>query len=210
MPKRKAKTLGTPRERLVDAAYDLFATKGVNRVGIDTILALLGRGPRPACTATFAPRSIWLSLSWTAGSRSGRGIGWKRKSSSAHREPEGRGCSRFSTCSTPGSARRRSRAARSSTCCWNQTPVRRSGPLPQLSPGKDPRDREGAGAGSRFARARESCPGLAYVDEGLDRFSGRRPSQRRARRQEGRQARPRRLATPLSRVLNLSGTLRRN
>jgi len=39
MPKRKAKTLRAPRERLVDAAYDLFATKGVNRVGIDTILA---------------------------------------------------------------------------------------------------------------------------------------------------------------------------
>ena len=39
MPKRKLKE-GTPaRERLLDAAYDLFAVKGVNRVGIDAILA---------------------------------------------------------------------------------------------------------------------------------------------------------------------------
>ncbi|MBX9587786.1 MAG: TetR/AcrR family transcriptional regulator [Hyphomonadaceae bacterium] len=38
MQKRKAKALPPPRERLVDAAYELFATKGVNRVGIDTIL----------------------------------------------------------------------------------------------------------------------------------------------------------------------------
>jgi len=38
MQKRKAKIPAAPRERLVEAAYDLFATKGVNRVGIDTIL----------------------------------------------------------------------------------------------------------------------------------------------------------------------------
>jgi AcrR family transcriptional regulator len=39
MQKRKPKAVAAPRERLVDAAYALFTTKGVNRVGIDTILA---------------------------------------------------------------------------------------------------------------------------------------------------------------------------
>jgi AcrR family transcriptional regulator len=33
---------GPPRERLVDAAYDLFARDGVNQVGIDKILAKSG------------------------------------------------------------------------------------------------------------------------------------------------------------------------
>ena len=28
----------SPRERILDAAYDLFAANGVNQVGIDTIL----------------------------------------------------------------------------------------------------------------------------------------------------------------------------
>ena len=31
-----------PRERLIDAAYDLFSTNGINRVGIDTVLAKSG------------------------------------------------------------------------------------------------------------------------------------------------------------------------
>ena len=33
---------GRPRERLVDAAYDLFSRDGVNQVGVDTILAESG------------------------------------------------------------------------------------------------------------------------------------------------------------------------
>jgi AcrR family transcriptional regulator len=37
-PQRSERT-GRPRERLVDAAYDLFSKKGVAQVGIDTILA---------------------------------------------------------------------------------------------------------------------------------------------------------------------------
>ena len=35
-------TEGRPRERLVDAAYDLFSRDGINQVGIDTILAKSG------------------------------------------------------------------------------------------------------------------------------------------------------------------------
>ena len=31
-----------PRERLIDAAYELFSTNGVNQVGIDTVLAKSG------------------------------------------------------------------------------------------------------------------------------------------------------------------------
>jgi AcrR family transcriptional regulator len=31
-----------PRERLLGAAYDLFAAKGIGQVGIDTILAKSG------------------------------------------------------------------------------------------------------------------------------------------------------------------------
>lgn len=38
MPKRTPKVESPPRERLVAAAYELFAAHGVNRVGIDTIL----------------------------------------------------------------------------------------------------------------------------------------------------------------------------
>lgn len=39
MPKRSPKVESPPRERLLAAAYDLFAAKGINRVGIDTVLA---------------------------------------------------------------------------------------------------------------------------------------------------------------------------
>ena len=35
-------TEGRPRERLIDAAYDLFSKEGVNQVGIDNILAKSG------------------------------------------------------------------------------------------------------------------------------------------------------------------------
>ena len=39
---RKADISAKPRERLIDAAYDLFSKSGVNQVGIDTILAKSG------------------------------------------------------------------------------------------------------------------------------------------------------------------------
>ena len=39
---RKAGLSARPRERLIDAAYDLFSKNGVNQVGIDTILAKSG------------------------------------------------------------------------------------------------------------------------------------------------------------------------
>ena len=42
MAKVEAKQTIKPRERLLDAAYDLFATNGVSQVGIDTILAKSG------------------------------------------------------------------------------------------------------------------------------------------------------------------------
>jgi AcrR family transcriptional regulator len=42
MAKRVAKAEVGARERLLDAAYDLFASQGVNQVGIDTILAESG------------------------------------------------------------------------------------------------------------------------------------------------------------------------
>lgn len=40
--KRKAKSTGRARDRLIDAAYPLFARHGVNKVGIDTILVESG------------------------------------------------------------------------------------------------------------------------------------------------------------------------
>jgi AcrR family transcriptional regulator len=39
---RKANNTAKPRERLIDAAYDLFSKDGVNQIGIDTILAKSG------------------------------------------------------------------------------------------------------------------------------------------------------------------------
>jgi AcrR family transcriptional regulator len=42
LAKVEAKQAIKPRERLLDAAYDLFATNGVGQVGIDTILAKSG------------------------------------------------------------------------------------------------------------------------------------------------------------------------
>jgi AcrR family transcriptional regulator len=39
---RNAAVAGRPRERLIDAAYDLFSTNGVNQVGVDTVLAKSG------------------------------------------------------------------------------------------------------------------------------------------------------------------------
>jgi AcrR family transcriptional regulator len=40
--KAQARQAIKPRERLLDAAYDLFATNGISQVGIDTILAKSG------------------------------------------------------------------------------------------------------------------------------------------------------------------------
>lgn len=42
MAARTTKAEGRPRERLIDAAYELFAANGVNQVGIDTILDKAG------------------------------------------------------------------------------------------------------------------------------------------------------------------------
>jgi AcrR family transcriptional regulator len=39
---RKTNDIAKPRERLIDAAYDLFSKNGVNQIGIDTILAKSG------------------------------------------------------------------------------------------------------------------------------------------------------------------------
>jgi AcrR family transcriptional regulator len=40
--KRSVRSRGRARERLLNAAYDLFAARGVRRVGVDTILARAG------------------------------------------------------------------------------------------------------------------------------------------------------------------------
>ncbi|MGA7489111.1 MAG: TetR/AcrR family transcriptional regulator, partial [Xanthobacteraceae bacterium] len=42
MPRREVKESDKPRERLLDAAYDLFATHGVKKVGVNAILARSG------------------------------------------------------------------------------------------------------------------------------------------------------------------------
>jgi AcrR family transcriptional regulator len=42
LPKVSARDARRPRERLLDAAYDLFAISGVSQVGVDTILARAG------------------------------------------------------------------------------------------------------------------------------------------------------------------------
>lgn len=42
MRTRNARNAVRPRDRLVDAAYDLFSKNGVNQIGIDTILAKSG------------------------------------------------------------------------------------------------------------------------------------------------------------------------
>ncbi|MGA9516607.1 MAG: TetR/AcrR family transcriptional regulator, partial [Pseudolabrys sp.] len=39
MVNKSTSNAAKPRERLLDAAYELFATNGVSQVGIDTILA---------------------------------------------------------------------------------------------------------------------------------------------------------------------------
>lgn len=39
---RKSTTAAKPRDRLVEAAYELFCANGVNRIGIDTILSKAG------------------------------------------------------------------------------------------------------------------------------------------------------------------------
>src|SRR6185369_3525637 len=46
--------------------------------------------------------------------------------------------------------------------------------------GENPRDRPRSGRGSRFGGTGEICPGLAHVDERIDRFRRRRKSRCRA------------------------------
>jgi AcrR family transcriptional regulator len=42
LTKRNTRVAARPRERLIDAAYELFSTNGVNQVGVDTVLAKSG------------------------------------------------------------------------------------------------------------------------------------------------------------------------
>jgi AcrR family transcriptional regulator len=39
---KRTRAAAKPRQRILDAAYDLFCTKGINQVGVDTILAKSG------------------------------------------------------------------------------------------------------------------------------------------------------------------------
>ena len=42
LTQRNTRVAARPRERLIDAAYELFSTNGVNQVGVDTVLAKSG------------------------------------------------------------------------------------------------------------------------------------------------------------------------
>ena len=42
MTAKRSRATPKPRQRILDAAYDLFCANGINQVGIDTILAESG------------------------------------------------------------------------------------------------------------------------------------------------------------------------
>ena len=166
---RKTNDIAKPRERLIDAAYDLFSKNGVNQIGIDTILAKSGCA-KASLYSNF-DNKVELAIAfldrreavWTR-------VGWNPRFGAV---PQARkqDCWQFSTCSTAGFAKSRLRAALLSMCCWSQKRGARSAKrlrsiLPKsvplsavLRPGKP-------------SRARKVFPGVAHVDEGVDRFSG--------------------------------------
>lgn len=88
LAKVQARQAIKPRDRPLDAAYDLFATNGISQVGIDTILAN-SRCAKASLYSNSSPRLISPLLSWTGVKRCGHAGGWRRRSSAAHRTRSG-------------------------------------------------------------------------------------------------------------------------
>ena len=76
---------------------------------------------RPACTAISIARSISRLRFSTEGKLYGRAAGSKPRSTAVRRARR-LSCWQFSTCSTDGFTKSRSRAALSLMCCWNRRP----------------------------------------------------------------------------------------
>ena len=172
MAKVQARQTIKPRERLLDAAYDLFASNGISQVGIDTILAKSGcakaslysnfQSKVDLAVAFLDQREAVWTRGWLEAEITRRASdpeqrllaifdvfdGWFRK-----RNFEG--CSFIN-----GVARIESR--QSYSLCGRSPLVQDSGDCP------------GVGQRCESARARKICTGLAYADEGLDRFGLRR------------------------------------
>ncbi len=105
------------RERILEAAYELFSKRGIHAVGTEEVLA------RAAVAKSTLYRHFSLrkkSSSWrscNAESSAGRVISSKPRHGDGDRR-RGSVCSRYSTCSTDGFIETTSKDARSSTCSW--------------------------------------------------------------------------------------------
>ena len=174
MPKRTPKVELPPRERLLAAAYDLFAAKGVNRVGIDTILE----------QADCAKASLYDNFSskvdlaiafldrreqvWT---RDWLEFEVRRRAS----DPEGRLLAIFDV--FDGWFRKKEFEGCSFINVLLELAPEFSDPGGGGSaPGQDPRYREWSRQRRRPTRTRKIRSSLAHADEGIDRDGGRRQS----------------------------------
>ena len=173
---------GGARERILDSAYELFSTRGIQAVGIDAVITHSGVARHDALPAISAPRtsSCWRSCSareelWTAG--------WLQAEVEARADdPAGRLLAIFDVFDEWF------RRADFEGCSFINV---------MLEPGPDDRDPRGrrptprrirgscrARRGGRRRRPRRLRPPVAHPDEGLDR-------RRRRGRPRGRPARAR-------------------
>ena len=142
MTAKRSRATPKPRQRILDAAYDLFCANGINQVGIDTILAESGCAKASLYSnfkSKVALAVAFLDRRETVWTREWLETEIKRRASS----PKARLLVVFEF-STAGFARRHSRAVLSSMHCWRRKQTaryagrlsfisRRSAPLSRTS-----------------------------------------------------------------------------
>jgi AcrR family transcriptional regulator len=176
-----------PRERLINAAYDLFSKDGVSQVGIDTILAKSDCA-KASLYSNFKTK-VELAIAFLHKREAVWTRGWleseiKRRA----KTPEGRLLAIFDV--FDGWFHKKSFEGCSFINVLLES--KEGSPVRQA---EDPRYRARPRRGSKPAGTRKIRAGLAYVDEGIDRFCRRREPKCCSRRQVRGTTNPQRLET---------------
>ena len=169
---RKPNDIAKPRERLIDAAYDLFSTNGVNQVGIDTILAKSGCA-KASLYSNF-DNKVELAIAFLDRREAVWTRGWleseiRRRATN----PKARLLAIFDV--FDGWFRKKSFEGCSFINVLLELKTGDPGPPSGCDPScENPRHCPRFCRGGKPPRARKVRAGVAHVDEGIDRFSGRR------------------------------------
>ena len=169
---RKPSDIARPRERLIDAAYDLFSKRGINQIGIDTILAKSGCA-KASLYSNF-DNKVELAIAFLDRREAVWTRGWlesevRRRATS----PEARLLAIFDVFDSW--FRKKSFEGCSFINVLLEVKTGDPGPRSGFDPScQNPRHCSRFCRGGKPSRTREVLAGVAHVNEGVDRFSGRR------------------------------------